>query len=217
MSILTKDNFNFIPEAYLEKEKIRKRQRMVKILLPILILMLILPVALIYFSNQNTLEKIDKLQEEQKILLEEVQEMELVESNIAEIEGRISIFSDLLSNSYKRVTNIRNIEKYIPKEIIYTKISLLFSDYTAFSSEEIELGAKEEAVEEPELKIYENVPNIMVIEGKTRKLEAISRFVYQLNHDPLMEVVNMEQISWLEEEKINSFLIIVEIKEDVLK
>jgi hypothetical protein len=53
----------------------------------------------------------------------------------------------------------------------------------------------------------------MVIEGRTDRLEAVSRFVYQLNNDPLVEVVNMEQIGWLTDRKMNSFLITVEIKE----
>lgn len=191
---------------------------MVKILLPILIAVLILPAALLFFSNQNSQERIEKLLEEQEVHQGELQEMESVESDINEIRDRITIFSDLLGNSYKRVINIKNIERYIPKEITYTKISLMFSDYTALSSGKIDLGQKEEeAIEGPEVKIYENIPNIMVIEGKTKKLDAISRFVYQLNQDPLMEVVNMEEIGWLEEEKMNSFLIIVEIKEDNLK
>ena len=67
MSILIKDNFNFIPEEYLEREKIRQRQRMVKILLPILIAVLILPAALLFFSNQNSQERIEKLLEEQEV------------------------------------------------------------------------------------------------------------------------------------------------------
>lgn len=211
MSFLRKDDFNFIPKEYLEKEKLRRQKRMVKILLPILLVMLILPVFLLFTANNKTQQEIDRLYGEQAILVKEMQKMEIVELRMAEIENRISVFSDLMSNSYKRVVNIKNIESYIPSQITYTKISLVFSDYL-----EANLEKKEEEIEVPEVMIFRKIPNIMLIEGKTRSLDAISKFVYNLNRDPMIEIVNMEEIGWLEEEKINSFRIIIEIKEDNL-
>lgn len=191
---------------------------MVKIFLPILLLILIFPVGLIFFNNQDSETKIQQLKLEQETLQEELQEMESVENEITEVQSRISVFSDLLGNSYKRIINIKNIEQYIPSEIAYTKISLLFSDYNSLLAKKTSEETEEvEESEEIEVKIYENIPNIMVIEGKTKKLDAISRFVYKLNQDPLMEVVNVDEIGWLEEEKINSFIIIVEVKEAILK
>ena len=55
---------------------------------------------------------------------------------------------------------------------------------------------------------------MMQLEGRTKDLEAISKFVYKLNEDPLVEAVSVSHIGWLPEHKMNSFFITVEIKED---
>lgn len=216
MSILNlRNRTNFICLEYLAKEKERNKKRLIKILSPLVAILLIIPVWLLYSNNQESNDEVARLMSEQEILNREIKEIEPVEAKIKEIENKISVFGDLFNNSYKRVINIRNIEEYIPSEITYTKISLLFSDYK--TTEDGQAQPVEDLAEPPKVKIYENVPNLMIIEGRTHRLDAISRFVYQLNNDPLIEVVSMEQIGWLPEEKINSFLITVEIKEGQLK
>lgn len=207
MRNLLKDNFNFIPEEYLLKEKARRQKQILKFALPVFVLLLILPVWLLFSKNAENKDEISLLLAEKEKLQSEISALEPVEKKIEDLKGRISVFGDLLDNSYKKVINIRNIEQYIPREIVYTKISLVFSDYNDTSEQ------KSGSQEPPRVKIYENIPNIMVIEGRTDRLEAVSRFVYQLNNDPLVEVVNMEQIGWLTDRKMNSFLITVEIKE----
>ncbi len=212
MSIVNlRNRTNFICPEYLEKEKERKKKKLIKTFTPVLLALLIISVWMMYSNNKETQDEVAKLLLEQEKLNSEIAILEPIEEKIAKTENKISVFGDLLKSSYKRVVNIRNIEEYIPSEITYTKITLLFSDYK--KTEDGQAKPVEKSEESPKVKIYENIPNIMVIEGRSHSLDAISRFVYQLNNDPLIEVVSMEQIGWLQEEKVNSFLITVEIKE----
>ena len=206
---------NFICSEYLAKEKERKKKKLIKFLAPLVAILLILPVWMLHSKNLDSQDEVARLMAKQESLNNEIAAMESVEKRIAEVENKISVFGELLDNSYKRVVNIRNIEEYIPSEITYTKITLLFSDYQ--TTEDGKTQPVENPKEPPKVKIYENIPNLMIIEGRTHRLDAISRFVYQLNNDPFIEVVSMEQIGWLPEEKINSFLITVEIREGYLK
>lgn len=196
------ESLNFIPEDYAAREKTRKQKRFMKFAIPALLALLILPLWFLFASNQKHKEEVEALQAQNYNLENQVMMMQPAEIEIMNIYQQLDAFHDLMDNSYKRVANLRNIERYIPRQIIYTKVSLFAKDLT------------DEEEQANQVKIYEKVPKMMQLEGRTKDLEAISKFVYKLNEDPLVEAVSVSHIGWLPEHKMNSFFITVEIKED---
>ena len=199
------DSLNFLPEDYALREKERKQKRTMKIALPLLLAVLLLPLALLFFTNQGHKSDLNRLQEENYQLENQIMMLEPAKRELHNIYEQIDAFEDLINNSYRRVANLRNIERYVPQRIIITDVLIFFpEDALAQDGEE----------EEAQYKIYERVPDRMHLEGRTSDLEAISKFVYKLNEDPLVQAVAVSNIGWLPEHKMNSFFITVEIKED---
>lgn len=200
------ESLNFIPEEYALREKARKQKRFMKFAIPALLAILILPVWILFASNQNHRDEIELLQAQYENLENKIVMLEPAEREIMNIYEQLDAFHDLMDNSYKRVANLRNIERYIPRQIIYTRVSVIFpQDMSQNQAGELQ---------EEQVKIYEKVPRIMLLEGRTKDLEAISKFVYKLNEDSLVEAVSVSNIGWLPDHKMNSFFITVEIKED---
>ena len=190
---------NFLPLEYREKQKQKAKQRRTMVLVPLLALALLLPAWQLFQTNQAYRERLQQLEAREVQLVQELQQVSEIDRRISEAASRREAFGNLFRYGDRRVIIIKNMEKYIPKEISYTKILL---------EPTVEEGVQPEGANP----IYQQVGDSLLLEGATSYLESIGRFVFQLNQDARLTDVRLESIAWDETRKQNVFRIQAAIK-----
>lgn len=215
---------NLLPPE-LKIKQIRKENRK-KIYKVASIVLIILAIPYIFMSMS-----IDNKQKELKNLNNEInqarirdEEIEKIQKYISSKKGELKIYDMILSKQVTWGPILNAISTNIPYSVDITKMEVNYEKSFAENSKSNKLSEEtsnqksdnEQNNKEDEIPLYEQIPNIITIEGNSSFTRNIGQFVYKLNESGYFKDVKLESIKKNENKNIYTYLIKAYLKEGVI-
>lgn len=215
---------NLLPEELKMKQKTRKNIKRICEIAPIVLVVLAIPwMAVEYKINQmnNELKVVDTQINEIK---KEFTEIEGIRQKIKSKKDEVKIYDMLLSKRVTWAPILNDINKCIPFD---ADIKNLDFKYDQSIDERFKQDEKQnenqnqevqpsETTEKKEAPLYEQIPNLMTIEGHAQTPKEAGEFVYSLGQLKYYKKIDLENVKKDETEGGYTYLIKAYLKEGVI-
>lgn len=195
------NTMNLLPESVIKKQINKRNLKRAVNILPIVIGILCLPYIVLNMINNDINEVIYLEQSNLSNIEQEYKGIEDIENRIKSLEDEISIYDSLDSKSINWGSILSQIDRNIPYTVDLNNIEIYY--------QEKELNTKDQS----ETPIYDQIPNILVIEGIASDSYRIGQFVYSLTHISSFEKVELKNSTLNEETGGYDFNIVATLKE----
>lgn len=207
---------NLLPLSLRNRKNKQEKLKQGLILAPVVVALLVAPsFAFNVLSNKANEELVLAQGRLDEIMLEH-KNIEDINERIKLVEEEIDIYKMLSSKSVKWGNVLSAIDKNIPYRVDLTKIDTYYDSELIGSVTESNLQEQtdgqyqEEVVETP---IYDQVPNVITIDGIAKTPESIGEFVYSLNKVEYFESVKLTSSTEDKENGGHTFNLVLVLKE----
>ena len=197
-------------------------------LAPIALCIIMVPYIVFGVMNKVVNKKIENAQYRLDKILEEYKHIENIDQEITKAEEELDIYNMLLDKRVKWGDILAMINANIPYLIDLTNINVYYdSEYAQSQVDEIDgvsnnevenvnEEASNEEIEEPQIPIYDQIPNVIVIDGEAKNTTYVGQFLYNLNKIPYFKSVELKSTTEDKEKGVHDFNIVLVLKEGVV-
>lgn len=219
---------NLLPTSL--KNRLRKAKKLKTILtiVPIGLLILSLPYFTFTLLEHNVEKNAAIAQQRLDEIIIQYKDIQTIEEKIKSIKEEIAIYDMISSKKTKWETILSAIEKNIPYRADLTSMDIHYDSSLLeekSKSEENNKNENEESKDEnteanieeaPETEIYNQIPNVISIEGVAITPEKVGQFVYALSNLDYFKSVDLKSSVEDKEKGVYNFNIVLELKEGVV-
>ena len=222
---------NLLPNNLRNRQKQRDLLKQVALAMPLVLGLMAAPHFILGTMQMKVNYDTKVAQARLEEITEKNKDIETIESDIKKAEDEIGIYDMLSSKSAKWGSVLGAIDKSIPYRAELTNMTVEYDSELAKSKvEENNIELKEEkseseeqnnqnqdnSEENKEIAIYEQIPNVIYLEGKSYTPEKIGQFVYSLNKVGYFESVKLINSAEDKESGGYTFNIVLEVMEDAV-
>lgn len=227
------DNINLLPSnVRYKQEKIKGIKKFIKFI-PSLFLVALIPYT--YLTEMNKLEqnKLKNIESEIYIIEETYNKIGGIKSEIKSKEEELNIYDMLNNKEIKWGNLLTDIDKNTPTKVQLVNLAAEYEvkvenekrkDYNQESvqekiNDEIRLDKENKKNDENDVRevpIYNQIPNILKIEGRAKDASYVGQFIYNLKSLSYFDNVDLHKISEQNESSQYEFSMTLYLKEGVL-
>lgn len=229
---------NLLPEKLKSKQKSRDSITKALIMLPAVIAIVCAPYIVFGAMNLKIQSDIDKKQEQLEQLISESGDVEKTKSEIESLKEEMEIYQMLSNQNIKWGELLDTIDNSIPYRADLTNINVYYDgelvegeksdnlqtqdsneekiDSEDANEESSTSDNSEEVAEEEKIPVYEQIPNVIVLEGEAKNSYHVGQFVYNLNQISYFKSVELKSTTEDKEKGIQKFNIILVLKEGAI-
>ena len=217
----TYSTMNLLPNNLRNRQKQKDLAKQVVLAMPLILGLMAIP-HFILGTIQMKVEHDTKIAQER---LDEItiqyKDIETIESDIKKAQDEIGVYDMLSSKRTDWGDVLSAIDKSIPYRAELTNMTV---SYNSELNQVDEIEATEESNSEEsdeentieEMPIYEQIPNVINLEGKSYTSEKVGQFVYSLNKIGYFKSVKLVKSSEDTESGAYTFNIVLEVMEDAV-
>ena len=221
-------NMNLLPSKHKNKQRKADNLKQYMKLAPIALGIIMVPYIVFGVMNKVVNKKIENAQYRLDKILEEYKHIENIDQEITKAEEELDIYNMLLDKRVKWGDILAMINANIPYLIDLTNINVYYdSEYAQSQVDEIDgvsnnevenvnEEASNEEIEEPQIPIYDQIPNVIVIDGEAKNTTYVGQFLYNLNKIPYFKSVELKSTTEDKEKGVHDFNIVLVLKEGVV-
>lgn len=234
---------NLLPEKLKNKQKSKNSAKKAFMMAPTVIAIICIPYIVFGAMNLKVQNDTNKKQAQLEELIAEYGDVEKTKSEIETAEKEISIYHMLGNKKVKWGEVLDAIDKNIPYRADLTNINVYYdSELVELEKEQLDNlqsknsnkqnkesvdseGANEEAntsesseeiTKERKIPVYDQIPNVIVLEGEAENSYHVGQFVYNLNQIPYFKSVELKGTTEDKEKGIQKFNIVLVLKEGAI-
>lgn len=231
---------NLLPKKLKSKQKSKNSAKKALMMAPAVIAIICAPYIVFGAMNLKVQKDINKMHSQLGELIAEYGDVEKTKSEIETAEKEISIYQMLRSKKVKWGEVLDAIDKNIPYRADLTNINVYYdSEIVEIKKEQLDnLQSEnsneqnkenvdgegnneesntsenpEEITEEQETPLYDQVPNVIVLEGEAENSYHVGQFVYNLNQISYFKSVELKGTTEEKEKGVQKFNIALVLKE----
>ena len=211
---------NLLPEKLRNRQKSRNAIKQAIKMAPIALAIIGAPYIVFGAINSSVQNKIEESQVKLEELTEANGDIEEINLEIGKIKEEIKIYQTLRNKKVEWADILDSINRNIPYRAELTNINVYYDSELIEQEEEVteqsEESNTEENVEKQETPLYDQIPNVIVLDGEARNSYQVGQFVYNLNQSSYFESVELKSVTENQEEGTQQFNIILVLKEGVV-
>ena len=229
-------SMNLLPEKLKNKQTSRNSIKQALMMSPVVLAIIFAPYIVFGAMNLKLQSEINKYQVKLDELMIDYKEVEETKNKIKSTEEEVEIYKMLTSKEAKWGDILNSISKNIPYRVDLTNVNVYYDEALVESKEEKQEESSSEEnnqnensqseseqtnasensegnAEEQETPIYDQIPNVIVLEGEAKNSYHVGQFVYNLNQLPYFKSVALKSTTEDKEKGVQQFNIVVELKE----
>lgn len=219
-------SMNLLPEKLKNKQTSRNSIKQALMMSPVALAIIFAPYIVFGAMNLKLQSEIDEYQVKLDELMIDYKDVEETKNKIKSTEEEIEIYKMLTSKEAKWGDILNSISKNIPYRVDLTNVDVYYDEALVESKEEKqeESSSEEnnqnedsqgtsEQTNEQETPIYDQIPNVIVLEGEAKNSYHVGQFVYNLNQLSYFKSVALKSTTEDKEKSVQQFNIVVELKE----
>lgn len=208
---------NLLPEKLKNKYKIYNKIKQYVFAIPIALCIILSPYVIFGIINNKVNNEINTAKSKLDLIEEQYQGISDINDRIEKIREEIEIYDMLSSKEVFWGNVLTSIDVNIPYSVDLTSIEAKYDESYIDNENEnldkIETNENKEVTEQQENPIYNQIPNIIIIDGIAKNTEYVGQFIYNLNKLSYFKSVKLKNSSEDKENSGYTFNIVLELNE----
>ena len=199
---------NLLPKNLKLKQRRKEIRRKVYIASPIILILMAIPYIAMDYVIKNEKKQLDNLNF--KITQTELKEKQIdkIKKDIDDKKNELKIYDMILSKEVTWSPILNSIDESIPTSVNITKLDVRYDENL--------VKHNDNGKDQEKTPLYEQIPNLITIEGNASYTRNVGQFLYELNNSIYFKKAKLENLKKDENKGIYSYIIKAYLKEGVV-
>ena len=199
---------NLLPKNLKLKQRRKEIRRKVYIASPIILILMAIPYIAMDYVIKNEKKQLDNLNF--KITQTELKEKQIdkIKKDIDDKKNELKIYDMILSKEVTWSPILNSIDESIPTSVDITKLDVRYDENL--------VKHNDNGKDQEKTPLYEQIPNLITIEGNASYTRNVGQFLYELNNSIYFKKAKLENLKKDENKGMYSYIIKAYLKEGVV-
>ncbi|MEF9992167.1 MAG: PilN domain-containing protein [Peptostreptococcaceae bacterium] len=204
---------NLLPQELKSKQRKKEIIKKAYKIVPLILIILSIPYMFFIYSIDSKKEKLKNLNDDIKRIEIKNEEIVKIKKDINAKKEELKVYNMILSKQVTWGPILNSINSNIPYRVDITKLDVKYDEITNNKNNKTSDSNNEKEDKEP---IYEQIPNMITIEGNSSSTRNVGQFVYELSTSSYFKDVKLQSIKKNEDKGTYEYVIKAYLKEGVM-